>query len=365
MDSPRDELQRRAFSTLVTLTAQKNSVTLRKGLVDCGCSGANVVINEAVVESVCEQLGISPLPLPKPKPLRGYDGQLARKSITHFILLNMIVNGHWESSSSILIANLGQHDIILGKPWMNRHGVLLDMMRDKILFVPGRCQHDGNVVSAATELSFVTSQGQSPNIIQALAITSSEQSPSVRTSRSRRPSPSFKPAILHRTTEDIPANTSAEKLNVSPIDGSECLDIAEISAASFFMSAKDQDNKLFSLTLNEIAPQSQSESQRTSRIARNGPCPCGSQYKYKRCCGSNIKAEPTIEISEVADLNQDEIKQRLPEEYYDFVDVFDRAKANILPPHRPYDHRVEFAENVDETKLPKSRIYLMLGHKLE
>lgn len=29
---------------------------------------------------------------------------------------------------------------------MNKHGVLLDMLRDKLLFVPGRCEHDGNAV---------------------------------------------------------------------------------------------------------------------------------------------------------------------------------------------------------------------------
>ena len=38
---------------------------------------------------------------------------------------------------------------------MNKHGVLLDMLVDKILFVPGRCDHDGNVISFVEELTFI------------------------------------------------------------------------------------------------------------------------------------------------------------------------------------------------------------------
>ncbi len=38
---------------------------------------------------------------------------------------------------------------------MNKHGVLLDMLQDKILFVPGRCDHDGNAASAAKNFNFL------------------------------------------------------------------------------------------------------------------------------------------------------------------------------------------------------------------
>jgi hypothetical protein len=32
---------------------------------------------------------------------------------------------------------------------------------------------------------------------------------------------------------------------------------------------------------------------------------------------------------------------KLPPEYHDFLDVFSRRKADMLPEHRPYDHRIE------------------------
>jgi hypothetical protein len=41
-----------------------------------------------------------------------------------------------------LIIRLGQHPIILGKTWLNTHGVLLDMLHDKLSFRPDRCDYN-------------------------------------------------------------------------------------------------------------------------------------------------------------------------------------------------------------------------------
>ena len=60
-----------------------------------------------------------------------------------------------------------------------------------------------------------------------------------------------------------------------------------------------------------------------------------------------------------------EIKARLSHEYHDFLDIFNRAKADELPPHRPYDHVLEFNNGFNKSKLPKSHIYLMSSYKLK
>ena len=72
-----------------------------------------------------------------------------------------------------------------------------------------------------------------------------------------------------------------------------------------------------------------------------------------------------MNINETDTLTLEEIKKRLPEDYHDYIDVFDRTKADNLPPHRPYDHKLEFIDNIDKSRLPRSRIYLILGYKLE
>ena len=52
----------------------------------------------------------------------------------------------------------------------------------------------------------------------------------------------------------------------------------------------------------------------------------------------------------------------LPKEYHEFADVFSRGDLDVLPPYRPYDHRVPVQENA---KLPFSRLYSMLQNELE
>jgi hypothetical protein len=36
---------------------------------------------------------------------------------------------------------------------------------------------------------------------------------------------------------------------------------------------------------------------------------------------------------------------RIPEEYHEFADVFDKGKASQLPPHRPYDLKIDLEES--------------------
>ena len=322
------------------MAVQDKHVTLSKGLVDCGCSGANIVINESIVEQVCEQLQISPIPLSRPKTIRGYDGKIAKKPIIYFILPNIIVNGHWESSSPVLIANTGDNDIILGKPWMNRHGVLLDMMRDEILFVPGRCSHDGSRASSSSKLAFARSPGTAPP----------------------------PPASLKPLTPLAVATASPEPLKKKE-DRHQSLDIVEVSAAAFYIEARTKDVKLFSLTMNDIHSVSEKptndEFQNCSVQIPNDATPSRQGNEYIRGCESQLPRDNAIHLSGAEILSLDDTKSQLPREYHDFLDVFDRSRADELPPHRAYDHKVELVDGANDSNLPKSRIYPISGHKLE
>jgi len=51
----------------------------------------------------------------------------------------------------------------------------------------------------------------------------------------------------------------------------------------------------------------------------------------------------------------------LPEEYHKFIDVFSRKESDILPPHRPYDHKITLK---DSSSLPFSRLYPMSRDEL-
>ena len=350
-DTPNDPLARRPFRTSIILESQGRQCVLNDSLADCGCSGAHTVINEDIVDKVCEELQLEPIPLSVPKPLRGYDGKLSKKPITHCILPTLNVNGHKEGTCPMLIAKLGKHQAILGKPWMNKHGCLLDMMMDKILFVPGRCHHDNDNTSSSEELTFIPPR--LPAVLPPPVI-------------SKRPPPA---KVEEETMDDT----------TQLLDHKE-IDILEVGAAAYYKLARDKDNKLFSLTIagTDKAYPTPVPS-RGPRVPVNKPCPCGSEIKYKRCCGSNtpvinkngshtsVNSETNhpVRINSAETLTRNEILAKLPIEYHDFADVFDRTKADELSPHRPYDYKLEFIDNHDKIGLSKSRIYSISGHKLE
>jgi len=52
----------------------------------------------------------------------------------------------------------------------------------------------------------------------------------------------------------------------------------------------------------------------------------------------------------------------VPEAYHNFADVFSKAKASVLAPHREYDLKIELEEGAP---LPPGRLYSLSPVKLE
>ena len=112
-------------------------------LLDTGATGI-AFINLAMARHVCDVLQISFIQLAKPKPIRRFDGK-PTPPITHAIYSTLTVQGHTKLLALFLITKLGQHPLILSKPWMQKHGIILDMSCDKLTFWPGHCQHPSSL----------------------------------------------------------------------------------------------------------------------------------------------------------------------------------------------------------------------------
>ena len=52
----------------------------------------------------------------------------------------------------------------------------------------------------------------------------------------------------------------------------------------------------------------------------------------------------------------------IPEEYHDFADVFSKAKAQTLAPHRPYDLKIDLEEG---SQPPPGHIYSLSPTELQ
>ena len=248
----------------------------------------------------------------KPKPIRGYDDQLSRKLITHVIYPGIVIQDHRELTAPLLITELRQHPLILDKTWLNTHGVVIDMKEDRLRFLPGRYQHD-------VPLKMTSERLREPELIPEIVrprITSILKRPP------KKQPPNEEEDILYLKT---PAKRTPK---IGTENGIKEIKIAIIGAAAYQRLAQDPTIKTFSIT----------------------PCQIDRILESINLC----------QISEMQ--TPEEVKDKLPLEYYDFLDVFDRKKAEILPPHRPYDYKIEIEGEVG--KLPKSRLYPMSEFKL-
>ena len=138
------------------------------------------------------------------------------------------------------------------------------MLKDKILFVPGRCEHDGNQTSPPEDLSFLpTPSPPSPSIPPSPTLkrppTPTCEDEGYETA-SESPSSSEQPSKPRRT----PSPRAAKEQRTSSPDA---LDIVEIEAPAFHMLASNKANKLFSITPSEIHNSAPPPFVRNSRIS--------------------------------------------------------------------------------------------------
>ncbi len=114
------------------LISQKRSFSLHS-LIDSD-SVVYMIIHFNLVDKVCKKLRIQSISLTKEKLIRDYDEKIFKKTITHKILLNLIIESHKKLTVSMLIADINHHEVILSKLWMNKNEILLNMQNDVIVF---------------------------------------------------------------------------------------------------------------------------------------------------------------------------------------------------------------------------------------
>ena len=127
------------------------------------------------------------------------------------------------------------------------------------------------------------------------------------------------------------------------------------------MLIKNKSNKLFNLILSEIHELVTIQIIRTSRISINKLYLYKFNIKYKKCCDSYI----VVQINSVNVLTFEKIKKRLSKKYYNYLNIFNRFKADALLSYRLYNYKLKFVKRIDKTKLSRSRIYSILDQKLK
>jgi hypothetical protein len=202
--------------------------------------------------------------------------------------------------------------MILGKIWLNIHGVLLDILHDKLSFRSDRCDHDIPIYPEPKQ--------PSPPIIQIL------KRPGPILEMSRESAPPTSTLILTLTptlTSTKKARKPKEKRKKSKgriikesLDESKPIFIAIIGAAVYRSLIRKKDVKTFFITLcqiNQILNSLNSQDNNSTLYTIN----------------------PVI---------IEKIKAKLSFKYHKFLNIFNRSKADELPSHRFYNHKIKLKE---------------------
>ena len=144
---------------------------------------------------------------------------------------------------------------------------------------------------------------------------------------------------------------------------SKDINILKVEAIVYYKLTRDKNNKLFSLIIIKT-----SKTYLTSIASHNLYILINKLYsyrfeiKYKKCYRFNNKSNILVNsetsylvrINSAKTLTRNEILIKLLIEYYNYIDVFNRIKADKLLSYRLYNYKLEFIDNYNKIELSKS-----------
>ena len=297
-------------------------------LADTGADGS-VFINEELVILLGKKFGLRTHKLDRECPVRGFDGRLSRP-ITYIVLLSMNVDDRVHQQVPMLVANLGRHDLIIGRMWFAENDVLLDCRRHRMIWPDENTLFDevASQLAAPVPMTILKRTAQiepehQKDMERRDRLMTKESSNDPRTNpKTQKPYPvaqvhqhghwqteEHRKMTRNFNDEIAPVPVRMESSTETPKETLLPIDISIIGRAGFnrlrTRMVIDKDVEVFQTSLCEI-----------DRI---------------------IDVKSAI----VKDIELDEIKRTLPREYHDLAEVFSKRKSDELPPYRPgVDHDI-------------------------
>ncbi len=271
-------------------------------------------IDELITQNVCDHLQIESLTLIKAKLIWEFNDYYAKKLITHVIYLNLTVQDHTIDTTSMLITQLNQHQMILEKTWMNKIDLVIDMQIDSLQF--------SNFISSQKLIVLFSSN---KIITKQKSLTSTQ--------------------ILKRFISSVITQLSEKSSSYSKIVKSfnsvnfassfNSMNIAMIETAAYKSLVKWLNVTTFAIIVTKI--------DRLLKTARN------------KSEDVNLQKLSHEEILK-------EVKAKLSSKYYDYLNMFDWAMIDQLFSHHFYDHKIKL---IDKKTFSWSHLYHMSDYKLQ
>ncbi|KZZ87013.1 Ribonuclease H-like protein [Ascosphaera apis ARSEF 7405] len=246
--------------------------------LDSGATGNFVSSDFAALHSL-------PLyPLSSPLSLKAADDSIICQ-IQSFTQFTFILGPHSEVLS-FYVAPVPIYSIVIGLPWLALHNPLIDWVQRTLTFQPDICYPKGCISSCK------------PLSIQA---------------RAKDPGPPPQPSVS----------------------------IDMLSAEEFFTEAcaTDSETFLFLHTNRDASPTTYLQS--LSTVQPLADKSTATTIDCLKLAAAITDQDLKKHMDGPPEYSLEELKQRVPAEYHDFLDVFSRELADTLPKHGPEDHRID------------------------
>ena len=324
-------------------------------LADTGAN-AFALVDTKCARKLSEYLATPFEKLPRPIQVRGYNGS-GVQSITTVLRMHICVDGRRQYNTPFLVADLGHFDLILGRKWLSYLKLQLDVQSRRLIWPkdlpPTPCfvkeagiaieallrparepahQADANRRDAAFEKD-AQLDPERVRILQrpqdegqpVITAATKDSSPPLSTARSQRPQWTLGAIERHTELADrrdnlrtmerelqlLESPVKLPRIRKSPVTVRKSLprvDICGIGAAGFRRNLERPGAVVFVTSLCEI-----------DRLI---------EEKQRPPSDEDLTDEQLLELKLLAP-------------YHDLQDVFSQAASNTLPPHRPYDHKIE------------------------
>lgn len=310
-------------------------------LMDTGATGL-AYIDPDVARYLCKLNGVALTKLVRSIPLTGFSG-VCGKPLTHALYLPMQVGSHYEGMATFYVTKIARYSVIIGRDWMKQHGVVLDTTNGSVLFKPRFCQHNSrgpkhleilkppiDAVGAALD-GHVELPCPPPEAIMLPKVAVPIFDPEHTRNRKVMPAPVLPKKILVRPLKQMTKPIQESSKSTKYLGGPAPPDIAPgpesqsktststqqiclISGSAFSTAARQTGAEVFAISMQEILQQKEKEKNALTAAQ--------------------------------------DLRQLVPSEFHEFLDVFSAAKAKDLPPHREkWDHRIQLK---DDAQLPRT-----------
>jgi hypothetical protein len=354
-----------------------NKSTVLSSLIDTGAN-AYSLIHRQKAGRLAKALKTSLRTLPTPISLKGFDGQDSR-AITTTLQANLLIDGHFQKNVCFLVADLGVHDIILGRKWLATHDILPDCKR-KILYWPEdhqveewisrrlrREEYDWTLRKRLeTGQVHIARRPPDHESKPAGTITQEEDLGARRDLYQKRRAELDIQAITHKRNQQPPTEAC-------PLDA-----VCFIGAVAFGLNAKLPESLVGTISIAEIDHVLEKRGRRPPQTPRFTVRP-GWEFRQRPLrlrAGCKLLSQDLVYALDEDDLQDamgdtepigtgelSQLRSKLPDWLHDMAQSFSKQAADILPPSRSFDHKLSFVGDPPEMKT--SHLYKMSTPELE